>query len=341
VGKHLVTGGSGFLGNLISQKLLADGHHVVSIDIWKDPQASREIEFHNIDVRDEEAVFKVMRGIEMVHHNAALVPLTKSGKDFWSVNVEGSKVVAKAALKHDVGTFIHMSSSAIYGAPSELPITQSTQTNPIEIYGKGKLAGELVVKEILAESNLTSITIRPRTIIGNERLGIFKLLFDWISEDRDIYTIGDGSNRFQFVHASDLMNAYMIIADLKKSGSYNVGTNEFGTLNDALSNLISHANSNSKIKHLPRALTINTLKTLDKLNLSPLAPWHYLTYDKPFYFDVTDLLNLGWKPKYSNDLMLAEAYDSVRAMQGKSIQGQSAHRKDVKQGMLRLLKSLS
>ena len=338
--KHLVTGGSGFLGNLIIKRLLEAGHEVISLDVWQDPTAPKEVDFRKVDVRDYDSVRAAMNGVDMVHHNAALVPLTKSGKDFWSVNVDGSKNVANAALDAGVKTFIHMSSSAIYGAPKVLPITSSTPTQPIEIYGRGKLAGELAVRKILDGSEMNSISIRPRTIIGEERLGIFKILFDWISEGRNIYTIGNGENLFQFVHAHDLMDAYMIIAKMEKSGAYNVGTDTFGTLNEALENVIKHAGSESRVKHLPRNLSIGVLKTLDKLKLSPLAPWHYLTYDKPFYFDVNNLIEMGWRPQYSNDQMLAEAYDSVQNMDS-TTEEFSAHRKRVKEGMLGLLRKLS
>lgn len=338
--KHLVTGGSGFLGNLISKRLLEAGHDVVVLDIWKDPSMSTDVEFHMVDVRDAPRVAQAMRGISIVHHNAALVPLTKSGGDFWSVNVQGSRIVAEAAAKAGVETFIHMSSSAIYGAPEILPITEHTPTLPIEVYGRCKLAGEQAVIRALQKSGTHTIAIRPRTIIGQERLGIFKILFDWISEGRNIYTIGNGQNLFQFVHAHDLMDAYMIVSSHGKTGTFNVGTNVFGTLNEALTNVIKHAGTDSQVRHLPRRLSITTLRILDQMKLSPLAPWHYLTYDKPFYFDVSHLEKLGWKPKYSNDLMLAEAYDSVRNMKATSDE-YSAHRKKVHEGLLGLLRKFS
>jgi hypothetical protein len=90
-------------------------------------------------------------------------------------------------------------------------------------------------------------------------------------------------------------------------------------------------------------LTIAALGVLDKLGLSPLAPWHYLTYHKPFYFDVSKLLALGWKPRYSNDEMLRESYDWFRANYSRLIaeKAGSPHRRAVKQGLLWVLKRLS
>ena len=88
-----------------------------------------------------------------------------------------------------------------------------------------------------------------------------------------------------------------------------MGTDRYGTLREGLENLITHAHSGSKVRGLPVWLTINTLRVLDWVRLSPLAPWHYLTYHKPFYFDVQPLLDLGWSEKYSNDEMFRESYD--------------------------------
>lgn len=340
---HLITGGSGFLGNLIAQELLARGERVKIADVWEDPHRNKDIEFVQCDVRNPEAVRAAMRGVDIVHHNAALVPLTKSGNAFRDVNVEGTRIAAQEAARANVACFVHMSSSAIYGSPREMPIRLTTQTAPVESYGRSKLAGELAVREVSEKANMPLIVIRPRTILGPGRLGIFQILFDWIRAGVNVYVIGSGRIPFQFVHARDLMDAYLLAMDRGKPGIYNVGTDRYGTLREALENLIRHAGSASQVRSLPETLTIRTLQTLDFLRLSPLAPWHYLTYHKPFCFDVRHVLELGWNPRYSNDEMLRESYDDFLAgnSQRNSSSAFSPHRKRVKESVLWLLRKLS
>jgi nucleoside-diphosphate-sugar epimerase len=340
---HLITGGSGFLGNLIARRLYERGESVKILDIWEDPIRPPEIEFINCDIRDRAGVAAAMQGVDVVHHNVALVPLTKSGSKFWEVNVEGSQIAAEEAVKAGVKSFIHMSSSAIFGVPKICPITDKTPTQPVEIYGKGKLAGELAVRQICETANLPLIVIRPRTILGEGRLGIFQILFEWIQEGRNVYVIGSGDVKFQFVHALDLMDAYMLALDRGKPGIYNVGTNRYGTLRQGLENLIEYAGTKSKVQSLPVGLTIGTLRILDWLSLSPLAPWHYLTYHKEFHFDIKPLLELGWQPKYSNDEMFQESYDWFRQNYSKlaAEKAGSAHRRPVKEKLLWLVKQLS
>ena len=235
-----------------------------------------------------------------------------------------------------------MSSSALFG-DAKCPITNDTPPKAIEIYGKAKLAGELAVRNVCETTGLPLIVIRPRTILGEGRLGIFQILFEWIQEGKNVYVIGSGDVQFQFVHAHDLMDAYLLALDLGQPGIYNVGTNRFGTLREGLEYLIHYAGTSSKVKSLPTGLTIGTLQLLDWVGLSPLAPWHYLTYHKEFYFDVEPLLNLGWIPKYSNDEMFQESYDWFRQNYDK-IQAEkagSAHRRPVKEKLLWLLKQMS
>jgi nucleoside-diphosphate-sugar epimerase len=338
---HLVTGGSGFLGNLVARRLRSRGEKVRVLDLWEDPTRPRDIEFVNCNILDRAGVARAMEGIDVVHHNVALVPLTKAGKRFQEVNVDGSRIAAEEAARARVKSFIHMSSSAVFGTPSECPITAATPTAPVEIYGRAKLAGEQAVLKVCRDAGLPHVVIRPRTIIGEGRLGIFQILFEWISEGRNVYVIGDGNVKFQFVHAHDLMDAYMCILDSGQSGIFNIGAAHYGTLREALEHLIVHAGTKSKVKSLPVGPAIGTLQLLDLLHLSPLAPWHYLTYHKAFYFDLEPVLKLGWQSHYSNDAMLRESYDSFLRHRAQPGPAGSAHRKPVKERILGLLKKLS
>ena len=71
--------------------------HVRVLDVWRDPAMSADIEYVECDIRDRAGVARAMAGIDVVHHNVALVPLTKSGGRFWEVNVDGSRIAAEAA----------------------------------------------------------------------------------------------------------------------------------------------------------------------------------------------------------------------------------------------------
>jgi nucleoside-diphosphate-sugar epimerase len=341
--RHLITGGSGFIGNLTARRLRDRGDQVRVLDVWDDRSRPTDIEFINCSVLDRDGVRLAMRDVDIVHHNAALVAQTDAGRGYWTVNVEGTRIVAEEAAKASVKALIHVSSTAAYGIPPSGPITEKTPLRPVEPYGKSKRAGEQVADEICKASGMTLITIRPRATLGGGRLGIFQILFEWIRENRAVYVIGSGDIKFQFVHAHDLMDFYMLALSTGKSGTYNVGTDRFGTLRGDLETLIRYAGSRSRVKSLPTALTISTLRALHWMRVSPLVPWHYLTYHKECYFDVEPLLAMGWRPNYSNEAMLQESYDWYSQSSAKTEAGspQSPHRAPIKQGALWLLKKMS
>jgi nucleoside-diphosphate-sugar epimerase len=293
-------------------------------------------------VLDAEGVARAVRDVDVVHHNAALVAQTAAGRRFWDVNVEGTRIVAEAAARAGVKWFVHTSSTSVFGIPREAPITDKTPLAPIEPYGRSKLAGERVVEATCARYGMQLITIRPRATLGAGRLGIFQILFEWIRDNRNVYVIGNGNIKFQFVHAHDLMDFYMLALDAGKPGTYNVGTDRFGTLRGDLEHLIGYAGSTSRVTGLPPILAINALRVLYWTRLSPLVPWHYLTYHKPCYFDVGPLLAMGWKPRYSNIDTLRESYDwfAWGGEDGQLGQG-SPHRSPINQGVLWVVKQFA
>ena len=341
--KHLITGGSGFLGNLIARRLHARGEQVRILDVWEDTSRPKDIEYFECDILVRDGVAKAMEGVDVVHHNAALVAQTRASNKFWEVNVEGARIVAEEAVKARVNAFVHTSSTAVFGSPAEHPITNETPTKPIEAYGRSKLAGEQVVHEICDKPGLPLIVIRPRACLGHGRLGIFQILFDWIQQGRNVYVIGTGEIPFQFVHAYDLMDFYMLALDAGATGVFNVGTDRFGSLRGDLEDLITYAGTESKVRSLPEFLTISSLRMLHWMRLSPLTPWHYLTYHKPCCFEVQPLIDMGWKPRYSNKEMFRETYDwfCEHYDPAKLLMAGSPHRRPLKQGVLWLVKQLS
>tara|TARA_R110000744_G_scaffold43147_4_gene96994 strand:+ start:19094 stop:20137 length:1044 start_codon:yes stop_codon:yes gene_type:complete len=344
---HLVTGGNGFLATFIARELVKRGEQVRSIDVSDVVNGEPGIEYHKVDILDIKALEKVMINVEYVHHNAALVPLKKAGDNFSSVNIEGTRNVLETAKKFGVRHISHMSSSAIYGSINEkdCPINHQTRVEPVEIYGKSKRDGEEIIhEEMKKHDGISCSIIRPRTIIGTERLGIFQILFEWVSEGRNIYIIGNGSNIFQFAHVDDLVDVSIETALKEKQGYFNVGTDRFGTLRETLTHLCEHAGTGAKVIGIPVWLAIPPLWLADKLNLSPLAPWHYLTYHKPFHFNLTqEFKELEWRPKYSNNEMIENSYQWYLENKDKILGAgeSSTHRGTLKQGILGLLKKLS
>ena len=96
------------------------------------------------------------------------------------------------------------------------------------------------------------VVLRPKTSSGPSALGVFEILFDWVREGRRIYVLGDGSNRYQLLAASDLVEAVVRAADADVAGQVlNVGATEFGTVRTDLQELIDHAGSTSRLTPIP------------------------------------------------------------------------------------------
>lgn len=337
---HLVTGGSGFIGARVARRLHDSGHRVRVLDVIRDPELPSGIDFRQGSVCDSSAVAEAMRGVEVVHHHAALVAQSNAGRRYRQVNVEGSRIVALEAVRAGVGAMIHLSSTAVFGLPPNEPITAQTALRPFEAYGRSKLEAERLMADICHQARMPLITIRPRVTLGGGRLGIYHILFQWIAEGRRLYIIGDGSNRLQFIHVDDLIDFYMLALARERPGAYNVGTGRFGTLREDLERLIAHAGSRSHIVGLPVGPAVAALAVLRTLRLSPLVAWQYRTYHRDCHFDGAPLKALGWTARYSNAEMLRESYDWFLAHRQAGTAA-SAHRSGLSQRAIGLIRRLS
>lgn len=338
----LVTGGSGYFGSLLVKSLLSGGYRCRVFDINDAYDRRQDVEFIQGDIRDFDSIKKACKGVEIIHHNVAQVPLAKDRHLFESVNIKGAENLLKAALQAEVRKVVFTSSSAVFGRPKTNPVTEDTPPAPAEAYGKAKLEGEKLAREY-SSKGLDVAVIRPRTILGHGRLGIFQILFEWVREGANIPVLGKGDNLYQFVHAEDLAEACILASTRTGSAVYNIGAERFGTMRQGLEALCNYAATGSRVKSLPSAPAEYAMRITGKLGLSPLGPYHALMYGHSLFFDISRAKNeLKWAPKFSNEEMLIESYEWYLKNRDEVLatHGRSHHRSALEQGILKLVKSL-
>ena len=334
----LVTGGAGYFGEVLTGRLLARGYEVRILDLVSPTRWRGEVEFHQADIRDRVHVRAACRGVSVVHHNVAQVPRPEDRRLFWSVNRHGTQRLLDGARAEGVGKVVYTSSSAVYGVPTRNPVTQGTTPAPQEDYGWAKLAGEELVRDA-ASLGLDCAIVRPRTILGHGRLGIFHILFEWVRRGQPVPVFDGGDNRYQFVHCDDLEEACVSAGEKPGFAVHNIGAENFGTMRELLEDLIAHAGSASVVKSLPMGPVVAAMNLTSWLGLSPLGPYHALMYGRSMYFDISaEKAALDWAPKHANREMIRQSYDwylANRAALATRAAG-SPHRSPVHQGIVAL-----
>lgn len=338
--RYLVTGGSGFLGVNLVDHLLAEGAQVRSLDLLPFDGAPREwLSWVQGDIRDAGAVRAAMADVDVVVHCAAALPLW-SPQEIHDIDVEGTRVLLEAAEAEGVARVVHVSSTAVYGVPDHHPLVEDDPMQGVGPYGAAKVEAERVCVEF-RERGLCVPVLRPKSFIGPERLGVFELLYDFASRGRNFPVIGSGSNRYQFLDVADLCSAIHLCATATEEAVddvFNVGAAEFGTIREDFQAVLDRAGFGGRVVSLPEGPSVAVLRTLERLNLSPIYPWIYETVARDSFVSIDRIRDrLGFEPRYSNRDALLRNYDwyvanrdRIAAAPGKT------HRVPWKRGMLRL-----
>jgi UDP-glucose 4-epimerase len=342
----LVTGGAGFFGGILLERLLRDGVRCVSIDLERHELSHPDLEAVQGDITDTGLMERLYADHEFdaVFHCAAMLAHAVKDRDvLWRSNVDGTRIVSEQAAKHGVPKLVFTSSNCLWGENMGRPVREDDPPRPVEIYGRSKWEGE---KALDAVRDLVDVTvIRCPTIIDAGRLGLLAILFEFIAEGRKIPMVGTGDNRYQFIYAPDLADA-CIRAAQRDGGApvYNIGSDDVKTMRQVYERVIEQAGTGSRIRRLPKAPTIAAMRLAGALKLSPLGPYHYRMIAEDFVFDTTLIRSeLGWRPTLTNEGMLHRAYehyvsnlDEIRRRTDVS-----AHRQVADMGAIRLLKWIS
>lgn len=336
----LVTGGSGYFGSILVDKVLAAGDRVRVLDI-NEPVPKDGVEVVRGDVRNRSLVTDACDGVDVVLHNVAQVPLARDRELFWSVNVLGTANVLLAARDQRVAKVVHTSTSAVYGIPSQNPVDEQSPPAPLEAYGRAKLEAETLCREA-ATSGLDVTIVRPRTILGHGRLGIMAMLFELVDEGAPVLVLDGGHNRYQFVHGDDLADACLLASQRPGSTSYNIGAREFGTMRETLEALCEHAGTGARVRSVPSAPARAGMQVASTIGLAPFAPYHWLLYGESLWFDTSKAADeLGWEPTHTNASMVIESFEWWRSHRADRVDGdRSHHQSPARLGVLGVLKRL-
>jgi nucleoside-diphosphate-sugar epimerase len=340
-----ISGGAGFLGLHLARRLLAEGHEVRTLDLvpLDDAGLERSVEELRGDVRSLRDVRRLVDGAGVLVHAAAALPIQVSREAIRSVNVGGTATLLAAAAEAGVRRHVLVSSTAVYGVPKVHPIYEDAPLVGVGWYGESKIEAEQVTRDF-GRRGLEFTIVRPKTFVGPERLGVFEILFDWIRDDRRIYMLGTGENRYQLLAVEDLVEAIVLAGERREAAgeTVNVGAREFETVRSDLQALVDHAGSSSRLTAIPARPAEVALRALELMRVSPLAEWHYKTAHRDSFVDVGRAERLlGWTPRFSNAEALCRTYDWYLAHRETLKAAGMTHRVPWNQQALGLLKKVS
>jgi len=240
--KCLVTGGAGFIGSHLVDRLLADGHEVVVVDNLATGRRDN-LEQHRdnarltLQVRDVAApgaLDGVMAGVKWVFHLAALadiVPSIRQPLDYFRANVDGTMAVLEAARANGVERVIYAASSSCYGIPDSYPTPETAEIRPQYPYALTKRLGEELVLHWAQIYGLGSLSLRLFNVYGprHRTSGTYGAMFGVFLAQKlagKPYTVvGDGTQTRDFTYVTDVTDAFATAAASPLSGEIlNVGS---------------------------------------------------------------------------------------------------------------------
>ena len=284
--KVLVTGGAGFIGSHLVDRLVQEGHEVIIVDnlvTGKRRNINRAARFYKLDVQSWrlERVFRNERP-NVVMHLAAQMDVRKSVEDPMfdaQVNILGTLNVLQQAVKHGVRKVVFSSSGgAIYGEQEMYPAPESHATKPMSPYGLSKLCGEQYLSYFQRSSGLQVVSLRYANVYGPRQdpegeAGVVAIFIQKMLNNEQAVINGNGRQTRDFVFVEDVVEANLAVMGQDTQGTYNVGTGVETSINDLFRILIQHTGSTCKEVHGPGKKGEQARSVIDSTRLRHELSW--------------------------------------------------------------------
>jgi len=232
--KFIVTGGAGFIGNNIVRQLLKQNHTPIVIDNLHRGKIERisslDVEFHKVDIQDFDQIRNILKNSDGVFHEAALTDVQESftkQQEYIDVNVKGTENIFRIAKEFDLKV-VYASSSSVYGNPKKIPVTENSERNPINPYGKTKLDDEFLAEKY-SKDNVSIIGLRYFNVYGEGQTGsyagVITKFLNRLKEKKSPIIFGTGTQIRDFIFVEDVALANIVAMQSNiKNGFFNIGT---------------------------------------------------------------------------------------------------------------------
>ena len=238
--KVLVTGGAGFIGSNLVDKLVQKGQKVIVLDNFSTGQRSnlsrhnkKNVKIIKVDISGNKSLDKYFKNIDYVFHLAGLadiVPSIENPSKYFKSNVVGTFNVIQAAKKAKIRKFIYAASASCYGIPNKFPIKEDAKINPMYPYAFTKWQAEELIMHWAKIYNFPAISFRffnaygPRSRTSGAYGAVFGIFLAQKLANKPLTIVGNGNQTRDFIHVSDLVKGIIKAALSKKIGKiYNIG----------------------------------------------------------------------------------------------------------------------
>lgn len=263
----LVTGGAGFIGSHVVDRLVNKGYSVKILDDLSTGSlenisthlSSGCVQFVRGDIRDYPVVRESLSGVDVVIHLAALtsVPFSIEHPQLtFDVNVGGTLNLLRASADEKIDRFIFASSCSVCGNPTSLPLDESSPPNPISPYAESKLIGGRYCLGLNYRNILQAVVLRFFNVYGprqgmNDYSGVITRFIDNIRRKQPLLIYGDGNQTRDFVNVSDVADAVLSSIECETGAGevINIGSGKPTPINDLATALLELANSKLSIQY--------------------------------------------------------------------------------------------
>jgi len=310
VKKALVTGGAGFIGSHLVDRLISKGWYVRVVDNFSSGRlenvehhrSNLRVEVLKGDLKDSRVAEESVKGVDVVFHYAANPEVrvsTTNPEIHFNENIVVTFNILETMRKNDVREIVFASSSSVYGEPEVIPVSEDAPIRPVSVYGASKAACENLIHAYSKLYGIKALVLRYANVIGPRlRHGV---VYDFIIKlrrnARELEILGDGTQVRSYIYVYDAIEATMVAYDNSKEpfDVYNVASEDWITVNE-VAEAVTYAMGLRSVRYVYKPVLHGVGWPGDVKRIA---------------LDVRKLKELGWRPQMRSREAVAKATSDI------------------------------